>query len=1086
MYKIFANDTVIYDSRREIDYLISNPVLNLELGQAGNLEFKMLPGNPYINSLSEMRTYIKVTQDDSPIFYGRVLRISEDIAGITQVICEGALTFLLDSELAPFEGDETLSAFFTRCIQSHNSQVEAAKRFQIGRFQSTNASKSIDFNITGYTQTRKALDSYLISKIGGFLIARLEGSTLYLDYVQDFTSLNSQPIEIGYNIVEREKNVSIEDMFTILRPLGKDDLTIEGASGKNLIADAGSVVTGKSLVDSGSEKVTPKDKIKHSNDYIPVEPGSTYSFGPGQVDITYYNSEKKPLYTQEISEGYSTTVPTGRQASGGRRSVQNFDSIIMGNVDLEHRPTVPTENLIEQGWDEAEPGGYATVFSSTYSAGDIDLGYDYPMRENVGIVITPIMRKGNVLSPWELEYYLESIISRSKNIDDLLKNDNRGKRLIIGVMPIIGSLDAAYEFLGEWAEYIHNQQALLYGGASEIAYAKLSYYDEYDSKITFKKNSESLVGNPTDVENKILTYVAPMLSGASANIQPPVSSGNNYEVVRLNRENATDAKGWNYNPNYIPVEPGWKYIAIPGTVSITYYDSNKVCFAMYKPEDDLGCDIFTVPAGASFMRISYPNRYGNSMRVERYNDGDNLAERGVGLSGDLSYSYSEGEEVSAGKCYNSGYIPVEGNAYYTGGPGQISVSLYDSEKTYIGTISGDREGQSQHRVKTSYDARYVRISYDSAYIGTEKFQKGKALVPLQLEKGTQTITLVDRYQRYGSIIHTEYFNDIDDPNELYAQAVEWLNRHYSSLPLYIDLSIVDFHLLNPSIQKFNLGDVYTNVAGFDGEIATISKLTKNLENPGEDKLTLSNKSALNEATKGAKGAHKLSSQVGQSSGGGGYGGYGGLMDSSPLFKHIRDEDDDSFFGVAGVDEIGFAAKELLHLDAPHLRFLANSTKEIKAQLEMIAKGLDGEESRFTLNEESSHLNTKNAITDAKNIYNIADNIVNIAGIVYTHSNLIWNEAKDIVTIADNIYNVADNIINLADTVYTQANTITDIAGNVEIVDDTVKRIFGSAIHQTMDELAMGNGILEIDQDGVLHVREGTKRRNKRRKKRRRK
>lgn len=70
-----------------------------------------------------------------------------------------------------------------------------------------------------------------------------------------------------------------------------------------------------------------------------------------------------------------------------------------GNVDLFHRPQVPSSNLADAGWDDVGDS-ICTVFTNTYSN---DEG-------TIAINVTPILPNGAVMSPDELEGYAGGII----------------------------------------------------------------------------------------------------------------------------------------------------------------------------------------------------------------------------------------------------------------------------------------------------------------------------------------------------------------------------------------------------------------------------------------------------------------------------------------------------------------------------------------------------------------------------------------------------------------------------------------------------------------------------------------------------
>jgi hypothetical protein len=880
MYKIKAGDSLIYDSTNKYDYPCTEPTLNLELGEAGNLEFTLLPGHPLHDAIEEMQTFVTAYQDDDILLDGRVLQAEEDTFGQVRCTCEGALTFLLDSEMEPETYTETIQEFFARCINEHNKQVEARKHFSIGNVDHEEKDVKLEFKLEGYNKTREVLNNLLISKHGGFLQVRYENGQRYLDYIQHYTKTTNQPIKIGYNVIDKTKHVSGENLFTILRPLGKNNLTIEGASSENLMEGA-SIVSGSYLDETGGDRVIPNNDWMYSANFISVSPGATYIYGPGEMRILCYDEDEHYMTTLEPGNAYEVTIPL---------TVEGFEN--------------------------------------------------------------------------------------------------------------------------------------------EIAYVRLAYNKAYNSKIVFKELGSSLISGSSGVQGKILTYTDSGIDNPDYDAEDSAyDAWDNYEelepveIILQNRERVQDAEGWNYDSTIFSVSVGSQYLATPGLVSANFYkpdkDGNYECFDMYRSTDNIGGDIFTVPAEASGMRLSYSNRFGSAMRVELYS-GDNLASRSSGTSGKLIGCKKDKEEDDGAWCYTSNYIEVEENTYYTGGPSQIKVCFYDENKYLISVEEANREGLTMHYVRSPQGAKYARISFLAQYASEQQFQKGKALILTKLDKGTKTILLPERIARYGQIIHTENFSEITDAQELYNAAIEWVSLHHSMLPASLDYSIVDFHLLNPEIEMFELGDVYDNIEGFEDEAMTIGSLSKNMENPANDTLTLKNLAELMGPDAG-KSSGSLSSKYAASSSGGGSGGNGGGSGGS------NEEEEETI-----PKEILIKALESIGIEAPYIRLLAEERDGLKAQIDLIAKGKDGNQSSISLTDSAVDINSENIILEAKNLYNIADHVVTIADTVFTHANLIWNEAKDIVTIAENMYILTDHLTVVADTIDIIANDINILARNIRI------------------------------------------------------
>lgn len=134
----------------------------------------------------------------------------------------------------------------------------------------------------------------------------------------------------------------------------------------------------------------------------------------------------------------------------------------LGNVLLKARKVIDTADLVAKGWGEAE-GDIATLFSQTFSAGNqSEDNYDWEYNKNVVIDVTPILPDGTVLTPGELEDYIDSLINSGTDILSADSVANGGKGLVLRVSDVNGSLDDAYEESHNFLENLHEQQAEYY------------------------------------------------------------------------------------------------------------------------------------------------------------------------------------------------------------------------------------------------------------------------------------------------------------------------------------------------------------------------------------------------------------------------------------------------------------------------------------------------------------------------------------------------------------------------------------------------------------------------------------------------
>lgn len=254
MFSVYADGQLIYFPIEE-GLTIHTPKLTLEMGKAGSFQFGLPPTNRYYDSLRQLRTIITVEYDDVEIFRGRVLTINRGFNKIRDIYCEGDLAYLVDSVQKGEKYEGTTHELFRKIIQNHNSRMEASKQFVVGNIEIENR----EIIITGQDEDiqsedddnkdrRKSFDWYkqiaingmvdewsttfdyiqntIIDYCGGYLRTRRVGNTTYIDLVQDYSGTSIQKIEFGTNLIDLTEEVKAEDVYTVLIPLGDENLTI--------------------------------------------------------------------------------------------------------------------------------------------------------------------------------------------------------------------------------------------------------------------------------------------------------------------------------------------------------------------------------------------------------------------------------------------------------------------------------------------------------------------------------------------------------------------------------------------------------------------------------------------------------------------------------------------------------------------------------------------------------------------------------------------------------------------------------------------------------------------------------------------
>lgn len=222
MYKIYADDTLIYDST--IDELkIGKGVINLEINKSGSFEFSVYPDHFYYDNFVKLKTVIKVLKDNKIVFRGRILNDVTDYWNNKVIMCEGELGFLNDSIIYPYDFTGTPEQLFKRLITDHNAHADDFKKFNIGSVTVIDPNNYMVRSNSEYESTISNLNSRLLeSSLGGYLYITHEDNDDIptIHYLSDFNHVATQTIEFGSNLKNYVKTVKAEEIATAIIPLG--------------------------------------------------------------------------------------------------------------------------------------------------------------------------------------------------------------------------------------------------------------------------------------------------------------------------------------------------------------------------------------------------------------------------------------------------------------------------------------------------------------------------------------------------------------------------------------------------------------------------------------------------------------------------------------------------------------------------------------------------------------------------------------------------------------------------------------------------------------------------------------------------
>ena len=320
MFYIYANGKSIF---QPMDNSLSlfTPKLTLEMGKAGALSFQIPPSNRYYNALPQLTTMITVEMDDVEIFRGRILTNNRNFNNVRTVYCEGDLAYLVDTVQKAERYNGKTHDLFRKIIEAHNKRAGADKQFLVGDITIENRdvvlsgkSDEVQDEETGkFDYKQIAINSIadewqnsfdfiqncLIDYTGGYLRTRRQNGKTYIDLLLDYGNTATQDIEFGKNMLDLTEEVSAEDVFTVLIPLGDENLTIESVNnGSDELVDATAVerygrIVKTHVFDSVN---TPETLLENGRRFLASNVNVPVTLTVKAVDMHLVDPNASPIY----------------------------------------------------------------------------------------------------------------------------------------------------------------------------------------------------------------------------------------------------------------------------------------------------------------------------------------------------------------------------------------------------------------------------------------------------------------------------------------------------------------------------------------------------------------------------------------------------------------------------------------------------------------------------------------------------------------------------------------------------------------------------------------------------------------------
>ena len=307
-------------------YKIVNPKTSQEVNKVGSFTFTVYPDHPHFDFMQKMKSIITIYEEgiSEPLFRGRIYDEKAGFYNEKQVFCEGELAFFNDSLQRPWEFTGTPEALFRQFIATHNSQVDDDRQFTVGKVTVTDPNDYIIRSDSECKNTWKCIEDKLIKTLGGYLWTRHEDGINYIDYLEDFTVISSQPIQFGKNLLDLSKQTKADGFYTAIVPYGaklKDEegnetgkrLTIDDVNdGVDYVYNAGAVAAHGYIYTTNTwDDVTESSNLKRkAQEYIDNLAQFTASINVTAADLAGATINGKPANVNSFRIGRYVNVET--------------------------------------------------------------------------------------------------------------------------------------------------------------------------------------------------------------------------------------------------------------------------------------------------------------------------------------------------------------------------------------------------------------------------------------------------------------------------------------------------------------------------------------------------------------------------------------------------------------------------------------------------------------------------------------------------------------------------------------------------------------------------------------------------------
>lgn len=540
IYEVFIDNKQLYYPGDE-KLVIYNSKLEQALNDAGTFEFTITKNNPLYDEIYPRVSSVRITKNDTEIFFGQVRTSEEVLEGEKDVSCVGELSFLYDS-IQPQKRyqDYTPQQFFNELVTNHNNQVEDDKKFRSGKVTVTDPNDSL-YRFTNFEDTLTDIRDKLCDSLNGYLRIRKSEGNRYIDLLrlEDYGKYSDQPIKFGYNLLDFVKKDSGEAIYTALIPLGArlDEsqidgldsyLTIESVNGgKNYLKNDAAIKQFGLIwaVQKWDDVTVPENLILKGKEWLRSNQYKTLTLELTAIDMSMLKSDidsfdlgdtihviakdfgldavypvqKKTTYLQEPEKNTIVLSNTSLSKSYSKKvegSLQNIEGSIQNLTNSVNsvRQEMPTEKkLLELTTARAESLINIGTHGNVYLVND---GRGYPKE----LLIMDSQDIGTAKKVWKFadNELKHSITGYNGTYQKVLSDGKVIGECVSGILKDIilenGSLTTPVI-----------TDAVIYGGQIHMTGASGNALDVYEGEKGYEINSENINGkNPKGNKTVVL------------------------------------------------------------------------------------------------------------------------------------------------------------------------------------------------------------------------------------------------------------------------------------------------------------------------------------------------------------------------------------------------------------------------------------------------------------------------------------------------------------------------------------------------------------------------------------------------------